>query len=378
MRCRHLREWIVVSALAVSSLASSSLPPATASESAGLPPDRVDSLLSSIALYPDPLLAKLLIAATYPLEVDEAELWLRQHASVTGAALDRAVASQSWDDSIKDLARLPAVLSVLDDRLEWTQMLGDTFLAQPDDVFASVQRLRAMARKAHTLHSTLQQKVTVERKVIRIEPAVAEAIDVPFYDPRVAYGTWPYPMYPPMWWTAPRGYIHGSGLGFMTGIGVPAAFWKDTVDWDDRKLLVNNAVGPGDHNRGTGTFWTHDPDHRRFVSYSTPQLRRRYGRGFPSGIETRGSLRGYDPGYELAVKRTVSARGRFVPLRQASNDTRLNAWPSLFDDIDQGGRERAFSKRGNASLAAARHDNPHFAIGEIAAGAAETGTIAAR
>jgi hypothetical protein len=256
----------MISAVAGSALLSSPPPLVASLQNTGLPPDRVDALVASIALYPDGFLAKLLIAATYPLEVDEAERWLQQHKGLTGAALDHAIAGQSWDDSIKDLARVPAILSMMDDRLEWTQHLGDTFLAQRSDVLASIQRLRAMALKVRILHSTAQQKVTGGQNRIVIEPAVSQVLDVPFYDPRVAYGQWPHPIYPPMWWTPPRGYVYGSGIGFMTGVGIPAAFWKHGLDWDTGRLFVNNAVGTSDYNRVAGTTWVHDPRHRKKCS----------------------------------------------------------------------------------------------------------------
>lgn len=379
MRCRCLREWIVIWGLVGCSLAISPLALAASPESAVLPTDRVDALVASIALYPDPLLAKLLIAATYPLEVDEAERWLRKHNSMTGVVLDRAIASQRWDESVKDLARVPAVLSMMDVRLEWTQNLGDALLAQPGDVFASVQRLRGMALKARTLHATSQQNVTVESKRIVVQPAVPQVIEVPLYDPRVAYGEWPHPMYPPMWWTAPRGYTYGSGIGFMSGIGIPAAFWKDTVDWGAGKLLVRNSVGFSDYNRVTGTPWTHDPAHRRFVSYSTPQLRFRYNRDFTSGEKARQSLLGYDSkNVPLVPERSLRTSGPTLQIHESSNDTKAKPRPSVFENIGQGARERLFSSRGNASIFAARHDNSHFAIGELTAAAVEPDTVAAR
>lgn len=379
MRCRRLCERMVTWAFVGSSLVFSLVPPAASSESAASPPDRMDALVASIALYPDPLLAKVLIAATYPLEVDEAEHWLREHKRMTGAALDRAIAARVWDDSIKDLARIPGVLSMMDDRLRWAQNLGDAFLAQPGDVFASVQRLRAIALEARTLHSTSQQNVTGERTRIVIKPAAVQVVDIPFYDPRVAYGAWPHPMYPPMWWTAPKGYSYGSGIGFMTGISVPTHFWRNTVDWDTGTLLVGNAVGPGDYNGGRRTPWFHNPEHRRFVSYSTAGLRRRYGRGFPSGKETSESFRGYDLKQQpLANERTPRTRAAARRSHEGSSDTTAKPRLSAFEDIDQGVRERLFSRRGNTSILDARRDNSHFAVGESAAAAPDADTVAAR
>jgi hypothetical protein len=270
---------------------------------------------------------------------------------------------------------------MMDDRLEWTQNLGDTFLAQRSDVLVSIQRLRAMALKARILHSTAQQKVTGERNRIVIEPVVPQVLSVPFYDPRVAYGQWPHPIYPPMWWNPPRGYLYGSGVGFMTGVGIPAAFWRHGLDWDTGRLFVDNTVGFGDYNRVAGTAWVHDPQHRHFVSYSTPELRVRYGRDFASGRETKWSFRGYDVmDPRPAAQRVGRTHGRTVRMREPSNDAKAARRLNVFEDMDQGARERLFSRRGNESILAARRYNTHLATGdnEIAAAAAETDTVAAR
>ncbi len=99
-----------------------------------------------IALYPDQLLAKVLIASTYPLEVVEAERWASANASLKGAAIDEALAKQTWDENVKSLAHTPSVLKMMSERLDWTQKLGDTFLAQEKDVTVGCVLARTMAR----------------------------------------------------------------------------------------------------------------------------------------------------------------------------------------------------------------------------------------
>src|ERR1700761_6216047 len=121
---------------------------------------QIQQLVAPIALYPDPLLSQILMASTYPLEVVEAARWSRDNPAVTGAALETAMQGQSWDPSIKALAAVPQTLQMMNDKLDWTQQLGDAFLAQQQSVLDAVQTLRAEAQAAGNLQSTPQQAVT--------------------------------------------------------------------------------------------------------------------------------------------------------------------------------------------------------------------------
>ena len=91
--------------------------------------DELDQLLAPIALYPDQLLTQILMAATYPLEVVEAVRFVQQNPDLRGDALDQVIADKNWDPSVQSLAAYPQVLSMMNDKLEWTQRLGDAFLA---------------------------------------------------------------------------------------------------------------------------------------------------------------------------------------------------------------------------------------------------------
>src|SRR5690349_866959 len=99
-----------------------------------LRPEQLEALVAPIALYPDELLANVLAASTYPLEVVQADRWLKERKTLKGDALKTEVDKQGWDDSVKALASTPDVLSMMSDKLEWTQKLGDAFLAQQPDV----------------------------------------------------------------------------------------------------------------------------------------------------------------------------------------------------------------------------------------------------
>src|SRR5881396_2202193 len=124
--------------------------------------EELDQLAASIALYPDPLVAQILMASTYPLEVVQAARFAKENPSLKGAQLDEALKKQSWDDSVKSLVAFPQVLAMMDAKLDWAQKLGDAFLSQQKELMDAVQRLRARAQAEGNLKSTAQQNVTVE------------------------------------------------------------------------------------------------------------------------------------------------------------------------------------------------------------------------
>jgi Protein of unknown function (DUF3300) len=163
---------------------------------------QLDAFVAPIALYPDPLIAEILMASTYPLEVVEAARWLAAHKGLKGAQLKAAVSAQSWDESVKSLTATPLVLQMMNDKLEWTQKLGDAVLAQQPDVMGAIQRLRQRAQANKKLASNKQQTVTTQeeggQQVIDIQPAEPDMLYVPYYDPSVVYGAWPDPEYPPI------------------------------------------------------------------------------------------------------------------------------------------------------------------------------------
>ena len=134
-----------------------------------------DQLVAPIALYPDPLLAQVLMASTYPLEVVQADRFAKANKKLKGDKLTQALDKQDWDASVKQLVLAPTVLATMSDKLDWTEKLGDAVLAQQADVMDAIQRLRAQAQANGKLETTKQQKVTVSqeanRQVIEIEPA---------------------------------------------------------------------------------------------------------------------------------------------------------------------------------------------------------------
>jgi hypothetical protein len=134
-----------------------------ASSPAPFKPEEIEALVAPIALYPDSVLAQVLMASTYPMEIVHAARWVKTNPNVKGDAAVKAVQNQSWDTSVKSLVAFPQVLEPMYGKLDWTQKLGDAFLAQQKDVFAAVQRLRARARESGNLKSNEQQNVIVEQ-----------------------------------------------------------------------------------------------------------------------------------------------------------------------------------------------------------------------
>ena len=173
-------------------------------------PEELEQIVAPIALYPDPLVAQIFMASTYPVEVIQAARFAKANPNLKDAALNEELKKQTWDDSVKALVSFPQVLEMLDSQLEWMQKLGDAILAQQKETMDAIQRLRRKAQTAGNLKSTEQQNVIVEQTeppqpvtIIKIEPTNPEIIYVPAYNPEIVYGGWPYPAYPPYYYYPP-------------------------------------------------------------------------------------------------------------------------------------------------------------------------------
>ena len=266
-------------------------------------PEELDQMLAPIALYPDSLLSQIMMAATYPLEVVEAARWSKANPNLKGDAAVNAVKDKDWDVSVKSLVAFPSVLKQMNDHLDWTQKLGDALLAQQQDVADSIQRLRAKAAAAGNLNSTPQQTVTTQGSGDNVQYVIApsnpEVIYVPSYSPSWAYGPWPYPAYPPVYY--PLAGALATGFFFGAGVAAAGALFGGW-NWGGRgnsyvNVNVNRAVNIDNHfdrNRYTANnHWQHDPVHRRSVAYRTPQERKQFGQGPRPGAEQRQQFRGH-------------------------------------------------------------------------------------
>jgi hypothetical protein len=264
---------------------------APAEAAAKLPPEQLESLVAPIALYPDPLLAQTLAASTYPLEIVQLYQWLAKNTTLKDKALADAVAKQPWDPAVQSMAAFPDAVKRLAEDIQWTTDLGNAFLAQQSDVMDAVQRMRKKAKDNNALASSEQQKVETKvietKEVIVIEPAKPEVIYVPSYSPTYVYGPPVYP-YPPIYYPP---YTPGAAfVGFSMGIMIGAAWggaWGH-CGWGHNDINVNvhnnynrnaninrnTTVGA---NRGGGSSWQHNSQHRGGAPYADKATANKFG-----------------------------------------------------------------------------------------------------
>lgn len=278
-------------------------------------PAELEQIVAPIALYPDALLAQIFMASTYPLEIVQAARWSKEHPGIKADAVAKEMEQQPWDAAVKSLVAFPEVLAMMNEKIDWTQKLGDAFLGQPQDVMGAVQRLRAKAKAAGHLNSTKEQTVKTEPatagaatpQIIIIESSSPEVVYVPTYNPTVVYGAWPYPAYPPYYYYPPT-YVPGAALfSFSVGVAVGGALWGNCnwghgdVDIDINRYnnFNRNEINP---NRNTNASnrannnagkWQHNADHRQGVGYRDSATQQKYGRAASQqGMQSREEFRG--------------------------------------------------------------------------------------
>jgi hypothetical protein len=226
----------------------------------------LDQVLAPIALYPDALLSQILMAATYPEDVYEAAGESRR-SGLRGEDAVRAVEKAPWDPSVISLAAFPEVLSMMDERRDWTERLGDAYIAQPEQVMDTVQALRRRADAAGSLRSS--DEIVVQRMGddYLIEPPSPDIVYVPYYDSRVVYGDWWWPDYQPVYWNPWPGYAYRPGyrgFGWGYGISLRSGFFFGGIDWRHRHIRYSSHrpwYFHGHNYRG-GNRWSHDRNHR--------------------------------------------------------------------------------------------------------------------
>lgn len=286
-----------------------STPPAATSAATPAPadklsPEQIDQLVAPIALYPDSLLTQVLMASTYPLEIVQADRWVKSNAALKGDALAKALEQQTWDPSVKSLVNFPDVLAMMSEKLDITSKLGDAFISQQKDVMDSVQRLRAKAKAAGNLESNQQQTVVVNQapagstttQTIIIQPTQTEVVYVPTYNPTVVYGVWAYPAYPPYPYYPP-GYVASNVVSFGVGVacGVAWGYAWGNCNWNNRDVNINinqninynTQINRNNYqanfNKNNVNFqngqgqWQHNPQHRQGVPYSNRSTAQQFG-----------------------------------------------------------------------------------------------------
>lgn len=304
--------------------------------------EELDQLLAPIALYPDALLAQVLMASTYPLEVVQAARWVKAYPNIIGPQLEEAMRQQPWDPSVRSLTAFPQVLAMMDANLEWTQKLGDAFLAQQPAVMATVQALRARAQAAGYLQNTPQQTVIAEPQAILIEPATPQIVYVPVYDPTVVYGPWWVPAYPPYVWYPPGYVVRAGVISFGISVAVGTVLWGG-IDWHRHSVKIVNVHHFNTFNRTTITtsVWYHDMVHRRNVPYRDPGVRQRFGQGLLPGAAAREAFRGH------VSQAPQLPRPRLGPAPPPAPQPPRP--PAAFEGLGRGGETRSFSTRGRTS-----------------------------
>jgi len=321
--------------------------------------EELDQMLAPIALYPDSLLSQIFMASTYPLEVVQAERWVEQNKNLKGDAQAKALEVQPWDPSVKSLINFPQVLFMMNDKLDWTQKLGDAFLSQQKDVLATVQKLRAKAEKEGNLKSNKEQTVKVEKEYIIIEPANPQVIYVPTYNPVVVYGTWWYPAYPPYYYYPPPMYSFAAGVA----VGVAWGYAWGHCDWHggdvdidinrnininkniDRDKYVKQYQGSGQAGKGQ---WTHDASHRKGVAYRDQATAQKYNKGaYTQAAKSREAFRGRADQGRREISR--DGAGQFGGVQSLGKYSGDRVGGSAFQGMDRGKSAMDFSSRGSAS-----------------------------
>lgn len=276
--------------------------------------EELAQMLAPIALYPDALLSQILMASTYPIEVIEADRWVKRNSGLKDEALDQALLNKVWDPSVKAVCHFPSILALMSERITETTSLGNAFLAQEAEVLGMVQDLRAKARAQGHLKTSDRQKVLIENNTIIVEPVNPRVVYVPYYDPFYVYGPWWYPAYPPYYW-GPAGVSLGIGLSYWPAIyfGFSFGSWS-YFDWHHHHVHIDSHHRPRyvRHDRWVGSPgpWQHVTTHRRGVAYRDKYTAQKYGQYTRRPADARREIRGFPERQAPALDsgRSVSPR----------------------------------------------------------------------
>jgi hypothetical protein len=325
-------------------------------------PQQLDDLVAPIALYPDPLVGELLAASTYPMEIAEAEQWVRDHPNWKPSKMMDEAKKQNWDPSVQGLVAFPPVLARLSQDIGWTTQLGNAFLAQQADVMQAVQRMRAQAESRGTLRSTPQETVTTQdqggQSAIDIEPANPDVWYVPDYNPVNVWGPPEYGYYPPLLYPGV-----GVGIGWFPGFDLGLYFggwggwgwggWGWMPNWWGGGIMLNHSFF---HRYGFRHFeggealghsmWAHDPGHRLGVPYANRAVADRFAGQGRGGYMGRQGLGSQQQGRFGSQQEHFGSPG-FEQRGYTGNH-------SVFGGYHNGGATRAQSDHGFSSMGAGR------------------------
>lgn len=250
---------------------------------------QLEQLLAPIALYPDTLLTHILIASTYPIEVIEADRFIKQNENKSEQVLFEKTADKDWDPSVKALVPFPRIIDNLSSDLAWMRKLGDAFLQDESKVLASIQTLRQQADEAGNLSQMDNVDIVREKQTIIIESAEPEVIYVPYYDTRVVYGDWRWSHYPPIYWHRPVhfAYYHGP-FYWQRSVHIGFDFFFSAFHWNNHHVVrhhhkkryyrSNRRIATSHHAKR----WNHNPQHRHGVAYRSKKVKHRFSSNRPS------------------------------------------------------------------------------------------------
>lgn len=368
---------------------------------------QIDQWVAPVALFPDPLLSQVLMAATYPASVVQAVQWSHDNPTLQGDAAIAAVANQPWDASVKSLVAFPQLMALMGENSQWVQSLGDAFLAQPQAVMDSVQKLRALAQQTGALKTTPQQTVTAVAKpsppatpatparaapsdspapatttIIKIEPADPQVVYIPSYNPATVYDSWANKAYPPVYLPPPPGQqftqSFARGLGYSLGVATTYALFS-SIDWDDdddhhhhyddddhhSHHGDNININVNNYNRITGErlsennrVWQHNPAYRSGVPYADPHVAQRFHQTqSPVGLSATAAPASRDAQRQAALQTLRQPSGAQVNAPGAARDAQRQAASQKLHQIAQRDSYRGYDERphsGNRPAAAHR------------------------
>ena len=333
--------------------------PALAQTATVLAAGQIEATVAPVALYPDALLAPLLMAATYPDEIAEAGTWLGDagNQELRGDALVAALEPRPWDPSVKALVPFPVILEMMAAHRDWMKELGAMVVAAPAGVTDAVQKLRRQAITAGTLKSSPRLTVRDGGGIVTIAPADPAVAYIPVYNPSLVFDAWPDPDHPPTFIAPPPGFDVGAadtetGIGFSVGYGVLAPLWGwARADWSNHAIAIDTAAYNRINRYGphvAASIWHHEPHATGYfhitqaqITPPTPALNHdkaagKTGTNAPAGMtasaKTGVTARTRTPGNDKAAaeKRPSARTGMTARTRTAGNGnavarTRTNA-----------------------------------------------------
>ncbi|HEX5233703.1 MAG TPA: DUF3300 domain-containing protein [Silvibacterium sp.] len=272
-------------------------PQAGYGEQQPLGPDQLDQLVAPLALNPDPLVALMLAASTYPAQVQQADQWRQSQGNAPPDQIAYGANLQAWDPSVKALTAFPQVLAEMDQNIQWTAALGNAYYNQPQDVLQSVQMMRQRAESAGNLQNTPQQEVDYDQGNIQVMPANPQVVYVPAYNPWTSYGE-PVSPYPGFSLVGAIGSFFNSSVGSSAvqfGLGSVVSAFGSTpwgllswgLNWLTNSVLFNNSDYYSNSNSvadwGLPYGGPRAYGHREYAAYH-----RGYGRDFGRGYGRNG------------------------------------------------------------------------------------------